>query len=138
LIKSECLSARRYQQRVLINKRCGKRTSNALYIGVRQSHILVCAMKVCVCVCVCVCVFVCVCVCVCFLLLSFKLSSGCLFSPHHVNQGGVQKSTPQVTFTRPTLVECLSGDAELASTARYCLAMVAKRGNSSSYLGARS
>ena len=33
-----------------------------------------------------------------FLLISFKLSSGCLFIPHHVNQGGVQKATPQVTL----------------------------------------
>ncbi len=33
-----------------------------------------------------------------FLLLSFKLSLGYLFSPHHVNQGGVQKTTPQVTL----------------------------------------
>ena len=33
-----------------------------------------------------------------FFLLTFKLSLGCLFSPHHVNQGGVQKTTPQVTL----------------------------------------
>ena len=33
-----------------------------------------------------------------FLLISFKFSLGCLFSPHHVNQGGVQKTTPQVTL----------------------------------------
>jgi hypothetical protein len=31
-------------------------------------------------------------------LALFQLSSGCLFSPHHVNQGGVQKATPQVTL----------------------------------------
>ncbi len=36
--------------------------------------------------------------CVSFLLIFFKLSSGCLLSPHHVNQGGVQKATPQVTL----------------------------------------
>ncbi len=36
------------------------------------------------------------CVCVSFQSLSLKLSSGCLFSPHHVNQGTVQKPTPQV------------------------------------------
>ncbi len=36
--------------------------------------------------------------CASFLLISFKLSSGCLFSPHHVNQGCVQKDTPQVTL----------------------------------------
>jgi hypothetical protein len=57
-------------------------------------------------------------------LLSFKLSSGCLFSPHHVNQGGVQKATvPQVTLYEPHTSEVLkglSGDAEVASTVRYC------------------
>ena len=65
-----------------------------------------------------------------FLLLSFKLILGCLFSPHHVNQGGVQKTTRKSLFTNPTLLKSLSGDAELAGTARYCLAMRAKRGNS--------
>ncbi len=43
--------------------------------------------------------------CVSFLLLSFKLGSGCLFSPHHVNQGGVQKVTPQVTVYEPHTAE---------------------------------
>jgi hypothetical protein len=43
-------------------------------------------------------VSVCVCVCVSLQLLSFKLSSGYLFRPHHVNQGAVQKPTPQVTL----------------------------------------
>jgi hypothetical protein len=37
-------------------------------------------------------------VCVSFQLLSFKLSSGYLFSPHHVNQGAVQKPTTDVTL----------------------------------------
>jgi hypothetical protein len=37
-----------------------------------------------------VCMCRCVCVCVSLQLLSFKLSSGYLFSPHHVNQGDVQ------------------------------------------------
>ena len=36
-----------------------------------------------------------------FLLLSFKLILGCLFSKHHVNQGGVQTTTPQVTLYKP-------------------------------------
>ena len=36
-----------------------------------------------------------------FLLLSFKLILGCLFRPHHVNQGAVQKTTPQVTLYKP-------------------------------------
>jgi hypothetical protein len=35
------------------------------------------------------------------LLLSLKLRLGCLFSPHLVNQGGVQKTTPQVTLYKP-------------------------------------
>jgi hypothetical protein len=48
-----------------------------------------------------VCMSRCVCVCVSFQLLSFKLSSGCLFRPHHVHRGGVQKSTPQVTPYEP-------------------------------------
>jgi hypothetical protein len=40
-------------------------------------------------------------VCASFLLLSFKLSSGCLFSSNHVNEVGVQKATPQVTLYEP-------------------------------------
>ncbi len=44
----------------------------------------------------CVYVSVCVCVCVSLQLISFKLSSGYLFRPHHVNQGGVQKADVQV------------------------------------------
>jgi hypothetical protein len=36
-----------------------------------------------------------------FLLLSFKLILGCVFSLHHVNQGGVQKTTPEVTLYKP-------------------------------------
>ena len=56
----------------------------------------------------CVYVSVCVCVCVSLQLISFKLSSGYLFSPHHVNQGGVQKTTPQVTLYKArTADECL-------------------------------
>ncbi len=40
-------------------------------------------------------------------LLSFKLSLGCLFkvSPHHVNLGGVQKTTPQITLYKPHTAE---------------------------------
>ena len=57
-------------------------------IGVCQLNIY-CRLSVC-------CVYVWVIV--DFLLLSFKLSLGCLFSPHHVNQGGVQKTAPQVTL----------------------------------------
>jgi hypothetical protein len=44
-------------------------------------------------------------VCVSFQLLSFKLSSGYLFSPHQVNQGVVQKPTPQVTLYEPHTTE---------------------------------
>jgi hypothetical protein len=47
----------------------------------------------------------CVYLCVSFQLLSFKLSSGCLFSPHHVNQDVVQKPTPQVTRYEPHTAE---------------------------------
>ncbi len=38
-------------------------------------------------------------------MLTCKLSLGCLFSPHHVNQGGVQKTTPQVTLYKPHTVK---------------------------------
>ena len=52
------------------------------------------------------CVYVSVwCVCVSFQLFSFKLSSWYLFSPHHVNQGAVQKPTPEVTLYEPHTVE---------------------------------
>jgi hypothetical protein len=56
------------------------------------------------------------------LFFTFKLSLGCLFSPHHVDQGGVQNfGRPRKSlFTRPTLLKSLSGDAELAGSARYC------------------
>jgi hypothetical protein len=40
-----------------------------------------------------------------FLLLSFKVSLVCLISPHYVNQGGVQKTTPQVTLYKPHTAE---------------------------------
>ena len=43
-----------------------------------------------------------VCVIVDFLLLSFKLRLGCLFSLHHVNQVGVQKTEPK------SVCECYS------------------------------
>ena len=36
-----------------------------------------------------------------FFLLFFKFSSGCSFIPHHVNQGAIQKVTPQVTLYEP-------------------------------------
>ncbi len=40
-----------------------------------------------------------------FLLISFNLSSGCLFRPHHVNQGGVQSLPHKSLFTNPTLLK---------------------------------
>ncbi len=46
-----------------------------------------------------------------FLLLSFKLSLGCLLCQHHVNQGGVQKATPQVTLYKPHTAEDLRRSA---------------------------
>ncbi len=42
-----------------------------------------------------------------FLFVCFKLILGCLFSPHHVNQGGVQKTTPQVTLYKELLMMML-------------------------------
>ena len=49
-----------------------------------------------------------------FKIFSRADGSGCLFSPHHVNQGGVQKATPQVTLYEPHTAEeslrrCRSG-----------------------------
>ena len=39
-----------------------------------------------------------------FILLSFNLGL-VLFNPHHVNQGGLQKTTPQVTLYKTHTVE---------------------------------
>ena len=52
-----------------------------------------------------VCMCRCVCVCVSLEFLFFKLSSGYLFNPHHVNQGDVQKPTPEVTLYEPHTAE---------------------------------
>ena len=41
--------------------------------------------------------------------LSFKLSLGCLFSPQHVNQGGVQEVTLQSLYGPNTAEESLRG-----------------------------
>ena len=72
-------------------------TSYDLYVGVCQRHNRKFAY-----------VSVSVCVCVIPLLLCVKFSSGCLCRPHHVNQSGVQKVTPQVTLYVPhTAEECL-------------------------------
>jgi hypothetical protein len=57
-------------------------------------------------------------------LALFQVDLGCLFSPHHVNQGGVQKTTvtPEVTlYKSDTVKKSLSRDEELTDTARYCL-----------------
>jgi hypothetical protein len=62
-------------------------------------------------------------------LLTFRLNSRCLFNPHHVNQGGVQRRPLKSLFTRTTLLKTLSGDAELSVTVRYFLIMLDKRGN---------
>ncbi len=45
--------------------------------------------------------------CLSLLLLSFKLSLGRVFRPHHcdVNQGGIQKVTPEVTLYEPRTAE---------------------------------
>jgi hypothetical protein len=76
-----------------------KCTSNALYISVPVTNIGVCQFTyILACVNI-VCVCLGECVIVDFLLLSFKLSLGCLFSPHHVNQGGVQRRPRKSLFT---------------------------------------
>jgi hypothetical protein len=68
---------------------------------------------------------VCVCVCVCH-YSKFKLSSRCWFSPHHINQGGVQRVTPQVTLYEPHTAEESLRRHRVAVSARYCLAMRAQ------------
>ncbi len=87
-----------------------KCTNHNLYAGVCQWQWQVCVSDAMVSVCMSRWVSVCV----SFLLISFKLGSGCLFDPHHVNQGGVQKATPQVTLYESHNVEeslrrCRSG-----------------------------
>ena len=67
-----------------------------LYVGGCQWQWQVFVSDEMVSVCMTVSVCVCVSITVSFLLLTFKLSSGCLFSPHHVSQGGVQKATPHL------------------------------------------
>ena len=47
------------------------------------------------------------------------------FSPHHVNQGGVEKTTPKVT-----LYKSHTAKESLAGTTRYWLVVWTKRGNS--------
>ena len=47
----------------------------------------------------------CVCVSVSVLSKAFKLSLGCVFSPHHINPGGVQEVTP--LYEPHTAEECL-------------------------------
>jgi hypothetical protein len=54
---------------------------------------------------VCACLGECVCVCHSGPLALFQLSLGCAFSPHHVNQGGVKRVTPQVTLHEPHTAE---------------------------------
>ena len=83
-----------------------------IYWCVPVTYILVCAnfgKFVYVCVSVCDCVIM-----VDFPLFHFKLSLGCLFSPHHVNQGGVQRIPLKSFFTSSTLLKSLSVDTELA------------------------
>ena len=50
--------------------------------------------------------YVCVCVCVCVLLLDlFQDDLRCLFSPHQVNHGGVQKPPQQVSLCKSDTTE---------------------------------
>ncbi len=62
-----------------------------------------------------------------FLLISFKLSSGCLFRPHQVMS---RRLTRKSLFTSPTLLKSLSGDTEVAESVRCCLVIRTNRGNS--------
>jgi hypothetical protein len=64
-----------------------------------------------------------------FLLLSFKLSLGCLFNLHHVNHGGFQ-TTPQVTLYKSHTVAESIRRRRACGTARYCLTMWVERENS--------
>ena len=64
-----------------------------------------------------VCVSRCVCVLCVIPLACFKVSSGCLFRPHHVNQGGVQRVTPQVTLYEPHTAE----ESHSITTAKWWL-----------------
>jgi hypothetical protein len=79
-----------------------------------------------------VCMFRRVC-CVSFLLLSFKLSLGCLFRPHHLNQ--VSRKLPRKSlFTRPTLLKSLSGNSlgcggRRSEHCRKCGVMIPQRGS---------
>ena len=67
---------------------------------------------------VCVCVW---CVCVLFVHL-FQDDLRCLFIPHQVNHGGVQKPPVEVSLYKShTPATNLSGDTEVAGTVRYCL-----------------
>jgi hypothetical protein len=52
---------------------------------------------------VCACVYVCVCV---LLLDLFQDDLRCLFSPHQVNHGGVQKPPPQVSLYKSQTHVC--------------------------------
>jgi hypothetical protein len=95
-----------YQLLLIVGKlgpsmRSCKCTSHDLYAGGRQWQWQVCVSNAMVSVCM----SRWVCVCMSFQLLAFKLSSGCLFSPHHVNQGGVQNPTPPVTLYEPHTAE---------------------------------
>ncbi len=94
-----------YQLLLIVGKlgqgmRSCKCTSYDLYAGGCQCQWQVCVSDAMVSVCMSrwMCVYV------SFQLLSFKFNSGCLFSPHHVNQGAVQKPTPQVTLYEPHTV----------------------------------
>jgi hypothetical protein len=98
-LTTECLSIRRYQPRVLINKRL---SIDDAYQQLTL-YIFVCQWRV------------------------------CLFRPRYVNQGGVQKTTPQVTLYKPHTAEeflMRSRAGRHSHTCWYCLAMRVKRGNS--------
>ncbi len=92
-----------------------KYTSYDLYGGGCQWQWQVCVSDTMISVCVYVSVSVCVCV---IPVALFQVEFRVLFNPHHVNQGGVQTSTPQVTLyeSYTTLMKSLSGYVEVVDT----------------------
>ena len=63
------------------------------------------------------CVCLCVCVCVCHLFYLFQDDLRCLFSPHKVNHGGVQKPPPQVSLYKSHTTE---ESLRRRRSCRYC------------------
>ena len=65
-----------------------------------------------------------------FLLFSFKLSLGGLLRSHHVNQGGVQKTTTEVTHSKSReTYRLIVGDVQVIfmNRVRLCIWWIGKR-----------